>query len=207
MSLNTLLMNEVIVLSDKLTQLGHRPGDPPHAAFFSMESKVSKDIVQYMPIGKDQSMDYGDLKGLIAGIHGALGETQGLIEVGTGKTGKERDYIYSIVKSALPENRGGGVTYTLCLDVDYPAFCLRVMGFFKESGVTGTRDTAVLELETRKNGSIEEVMKKWNRDPYDEEYKKGRLMNLSEQREYDELFPAHPLSMLREFTDQFIREN
>jgi len=207
--LNSIVLNEIVVLPDKLVQLGKRPGDPPNAAFYAMESAQSKDIVQYMPIAKENAMDYSDLKGLVDGVHNELGETQGLIEVLNGKTSKGKNYIYSIIKSALSPQRGGGVTYTLCLDVDFEGFCLRVMGFFKEVGITGVRDSACLELERRKSGygSIEDVMRNWRKDPCDENYTKGNLMNLSEQREYDEAFPDHPLSLLRQFTDFFISNN
>jgi hypothetical protein len=47
----------------------------------------------------------------------------------------------------------------------------------------------------------------WNRDPYDETIKTGFLMNLSEQSEYDSMFPSHPLSLLRELARFIIEHN
>jgi hypothetical protein len=207
--MNAELLKGTVALPDPLVKLGHRPGDPPHCSFYGMETEGSKDIIQYMPISKEYAMEYGDLKGLIDGIHGALGESQGLIEVGTGKTAKGKDYIYSIIKTLLPPEKGGGVTYTLCLDADYPEFCFRMMGYFNENGITGMRDSMVLELERRKNENepFEELMKRWMKDPYDENYTKGIRMNLSEQKEYDAQFPGHPLSVGRMIVDYYISNN
>ena len=47
--------------------------------------------------------------------------------------------------------------------------------------------------------SVEDIFGGWTRNPYDESVKDGALMNLSEQEEYDEMFPEHPLSMCRKF--------
>jgi hypothetical protein len=41
-------------------------------------------------------------------------------------------------------------------------------------------------------------MKGWVRDPYDESMIQAMTMNRSEAREYDALFPEHPLSRARE---------
>ena len=38
----------------------------------------------------------------------------------------------------------------------------------------------------------------WTKDPYDESYRRGALMNLSELEEFDEQFPGSALSMCRE---------
>ena len=46
----------------------------------------------------------------------------------------------------------------------------------------------------------------WFKDPYDESYTKGVLMNLSEKEEFDEIFPNHPLTEARAFID-FILNN
>jgi hypothetical protein len=43
-------------------------------------------------------------------------------------------------------------------------------------------------------------------DPYDPMLKKDYLMNDTERAEWDEMFPDHPLSKLREMT-RFIIEN
>ena len=77
---------------------------------------------------------------------------------------------------------------------------LTVQGFFEENGATGVRDSTVYEM-CRRDGTVgdaEDPFRDWAKDPYDPEYTKGALMNLSEQEKYDEMFPDFPLSMCRE---------
>jgi hypothetical protein len=45
------------------------------------------------------------------------------------------------------------------------------------------------------------------KDPYDEKFDRGILMNLSEKREYDYSFPNHPLSEMRRLIDYIIDNN
>ena len=47
----------------------------------------------------------------------------------------------------------------------------------------------------------------WERDPYEARRKKGFLMNWTEDEKYDDLFPYHPLSELREFVHYVIENN
>ena len=47
----------------------------------------------------------------------------------------------------------------------------------------------------------------WFKDPYDNSFKKGLLMNLSEKPEYDAMFPNHPLSILRNIIKFLIENN
>ena len=49
-------------------------------------------------------------------------------------------------------------------------------------------------------------MDEWFKDPYNENYKNGLLMNMSEKSEYDVMFPQHPLSEARSLIE-FILEN
>ncbi len=78
-----------------------------------------------------------------------------------------------------------------------------------EGGVTGQRDAVVFELESRKNNVklTENGVEGWTRYPYDETITEGFLMNLSEQIEYDSMFPTHPLSLLRECARFIIEHN
>jgi len=75
---------------------------------------------------------------------------------------------------------------------------INVTGFFTEQGITGKRDTAVYEL-ARKEGKIKSGLDEWAFDPYDSNYTKGFLLNLSENRQFDEIFPLHPLTEARNF--------
>ena len=46
----------------------------------------------------------------------------------------------------------------------------------------------------------------WMEDPYNKEFKKGVLMNKSEAKSFDKLFPNHPLTKCRELLE-FIKDN
>ena len=63
------------------------------------------------------------------------------------------------------------------------------------------RDAIVFELYRKEHliGTDDDPYAGWTRDPYDETVKDGALMNLSEQKEYDDMFRGFPLSMCREF--------
>ena len=82
------------------------------------------------------------------------------------------------------------------------------MVFFQEHGITGTRDTVTFEQCRREN--IVTINEKtgeiigWNYDPYNQNFTKGLLMNLSEQKGVDEYFPNHPLSQCRLFIKELI---
>ena len=85
-----------------------------------------------------------------------------------------------------------------------------VLGAFKEIGITGTRDSLVYTMmlqgdtvKREKDGFI----KGWARDPYDETFTKGFLMNMSEDEKYDKHFPDHPLSELRRLKDFILQNN
>jgi hypothetical protein len=73
-----------------------------------------------------------------------------------------------------------------------------VTGFFSEQGITGKRDTVVYEL-ARRDGIVKSGFEGWAFDPYDNSFSRGFLMNLSENKQFDEMFPLHPLSETRKF--------
>lgn len=73
---------------------------------------------------------------------------------------------------------------------------IQISGYFDEIGTTGIRDVMVFEILRRK-GKVNEDMESWTADPYDPSVKTGFLMNISEREQYDEIFPDHPLSVVR----------
>ena len=129
----------------------------------------------------------------IAGIRQFLGENQGLIEAIA-----ETDYVFSIVKTL---KQPSGVQYVLTYQKFYPEFILNIQAFFEETGMTGIRDNVVYEMCRRQNivGTEDDPFSGWTQDPYDANVKTGALMNISEQKQFDEKFPGFPLSMCREF--------
>lgn len=70
-----------------------------------------------------------------------------------------------------------------------------------ETGTTGMRES-IVSTRLMKSGDIKmgsDGFEGWTKDPYDENFTKGALMNLSEAPEYDDDFPHHPLSKTRKF--------
>ena len=167
----------------------------------SMES-----FLMISPIPPEQAMPFNDPHEVIHGIHLELAENQGLIEVGSGITRTQRRYIYSVVKT-LKKMRG--VQYTLAMNIEMEGTVLQVHGFFSEGKVAGARD-AMVYAWLANQGEVrlcERGIDGWAADPYDPFFTFGVLMNRSEQPQYDNLFPNHPLSELRRFVREVIAEN
>lgn len=174
------------------------------AAFQKFTSNCNA-IVDFAKLEEDKCLPSNE-KDLIDGIHYYLGEDQGLIEVGTGYTKKGYRYVYSIVKNLNREVRG--VIYFLRLQLFFEEMqsdkfdAIDVAGEFTEINTTGMRDSIGLDFARRAeliDFSKENIFEGWNEDPYDPEYRKGALMNLSERAGLDGIFPDHPLSQCREF--------
>lgn len=129
----------------------------------------------------------------------------GLIEVEEGETLSGKHYLYRILKTKVE----GDVLYHLSLSVQLTNDVVNITCTGEEKSITGRRDTFVFELERRNNNIRFEDNRVigWNRDPYDEFITSGFLMNLSEQKKYDSMFPNHPLSLLRELARFIIEKN
>jgi len=48
-------------------------------------------------------------------------------------------------------------------------------------------------------GSVRSGFEEWAFDPYDNSFTRGFLMNLSKNKQFDEMFPLHLLSEIRKF--------
>lgn len=159
----------------------------------------------------EAAMPYDDVQYVLDFCREDLGEKQGVVEIDTGRTKGGYRYIYSIVKSDVNESEDASfvvVVYTLNLNIDFRDFTLSLVGCFQEDGMSGIRDNTVLMLMADMSGkSLSEVMDSgWFKDPYDPDWKMGFLMNASEKRMFDDAFPEHPLSMLRNLVS-FIADN
>jgi len=73
-----------------------------------------------------------------------------------------------------------------------------------EVGTTGLRDSLVSnQLLTEGKITLGGAgFENWFVDPYDPSFKKGTLMNASEELAYDAMFPEHPLSQARNLLTQ-----
>ncbi len=166
---------------------------------YRKRTELSDNLVMVFRTSPEYAMDPDDKTGLIDGIHKHLEETQGLVEVKSGETSRGNKYIYSIVKN-LSADQGGGVRYYLRLNLFSDEEIIELQADFTEIGITGARESIGFLLAQKAGlaNITNEGFKGWFQDPYDPEYKKGRLKNLSENEGFDALLPEHPLSQARE---------
>ena len=186
-----------LALPDGFLPMRPMPDDPPGSLPRGMEDPGATCFAMVMPIDPAQAMPFDNPRDVIDGIHEALADDQGLVEVVSSQTASGLRCIHSVVKTAAEPS---GVQYALTLDLELPEFCIQIQGFFDEGGTTGTRDAAVYAMTGA--GPDE-----WRRDPYDPARTAGNLMNLSELPKYDSAFPQHPLSLLRGFVADVLRYN
>lgn len=166
----------------------------------------SKNIVIFNQIGANEAIAFDGNEQLINGIHKALDSNQGLIEVESGKTKRDYDYIYSIIKSVNEKIRGA--EYYLRMQIGNGSDLIEVQALFEEYGVTGERDSFCSAI-AQQAGLItfdEDGIQGWFEDPYDPKYTHGIPMNLSERKALDALFPEHPLSQARELITAIIKD-
>ena len=185
-------------------KMNSMPEDPKDSVVFGKQTASSNCFLMIYPIENKNAMPYENEKVVVDGIHGALTDTQGLIEVKTGTTKNQKRYVYSIVKSKLEPS---GVQYILTMHIDMKDYTINVQAFFDEKGITGGRDATIMNKMISEGKIVPPNLNGWLKDPYDENYKKGLLMNLSEQSQYDTLFPEHPLSEARRFIEYVIENN
>ena len=181
-------------LDEMLHRLNSLPDDPPGMRCYGTETEGATIFMTVAPIEGDGAMPFDNPTAVVNGIHGALADDQGLVEVANGTIGDCGRYIYSVVKTA---GQPSGVQYCLTLHLDVNGEQTAIQGFFSERGVTGMRDATVLEQCVRAGTVSPPDMDGWTFDPYDPKRRRGFLMNQSERAEYDRAFPMHPLSELR----------
>lgn len=179
------------------------PTDPINSVAYGNQTQFSNMFLMMYPILNQDAMPYGNEKAIIDGIHSALSETQGLVEVKSGITKNQKRYIYSIVKTQLNPS---GIQYVLTMHVDMNNQTMHIQAFFDEAGMTGLRDTTIMNKMINEGKITPPNIDDWFKDPYDENYKRGLLKNESENSEYDVMFPQHPLSEMRNLI-KFIIDN
>lgn len=156
-------------------------------------------------IDPQKAMPFGQDENVINIIHEqSIDNESGLIEVKSIAM-EGFQHVYSMFKRKIPVTPPGGVMYSSSLytKVDNLVFVFQFVG--KEKGRTGMRDAVISTefLQSGELGFIEDpetgkgYMQGWNRDPYDPNFVKGFLMNISEESKYDGQFPEHPLSIVR----------
>jgi hypothetical protein len=125
----------------------------------------------------------------------ALKGGQGLVELAPVRV----DHIPSIrlvAKGVLDDASGRGRTYVGSLTLPFRDFSYVVKVQYREWGITGVREAAVLD----QRADLEDWLEGWIVDPSDPA-PPHLAMNLSEEPRYDSLFPNHPLSRVRRSLD------
>ncbi len=112
---------------------------------------------------------------------------------------------YSAIKTMfkIPQNPTG-MTYLGSLTIPFKKCSYVVKIQAVEVGTTGLRDSLVSnQLLTEGKITLGGAgFENWFVDPYDPSFKKGTLMNASEELAYDAMFPEHPLSQARNLLTQ-----
>jgi len=184
-------------------------GLPDNTLWLGMRTERTSAMLFCFPVSEKASMPFDDNERIIREQHRDMGENEGLIEVKNGLTKKGRKYVYNIFKHSMMSERGipQGNEYTLNINIKFENSIQFINSSFAECGITGERDALGMIIYSKSNNiDIDKALETWQEDPYDLTYKKGFLMNRSEQEKYDEIFPWHPLSEARKFL-RFIAEN
>lgn len=184
-----------LLIPNVYQQVESMPEDPVGSVPLMADTGSSTAFVLLYLMPMEHAMPFGKPRAVIDGIHEALGDDQGLVEVTGGETPSGNPYLLSIVKTKTGRP---GVQYGLTMDVGVGGASVHVQGVFDEKGVTGVRAAAVFAT-LRNKGEVGPEMQGWSSDPYDGSYKRGFLKNISEGEEFDEMFPEDPLSMARAF--------
>jgi len=188
------------VFSDEWQKVKSMPEDPPNSVCIMKVTEASQCMVLFYQIDINDIMPFDKTNDVINGIHNAMDKRQGLIEVEASKENCQN--IYSIIKSSLEDNT---IQYCLTLHFEYDKKYFNATGFFSECGMTGVRESVIFEA-AKKDGKIGKKNEGWCFDPYDKNFKKGLLMNLSENKYFDDKFPLHPLSETRRFIKEFLEQ-
>ena len=181
-------------------KLPKEAGVPNEAFVYGMNNGETNALIIMYPVDEESAMPFDDTEKIISLLRESLDENGGIIEAGCGATQNGNQYAYDIIKHRFErEGMPPQVEYTLNVNVKFGDVIQFLNSSFIEEGVTGTRDAIGFNLFMKANeySSGEEAMEHFFADPYDAEYKKGFLMNLSEQEAFDEKFPHHPLSEAR----------
>ena len=176
-------------------QVDATPDDAPGTIALAAMTDLGTAFVKARPDDRPWMPGLGTDE-LVAGMHRAHGDTQGLVEVGKGETAGGDAYAYTLLKdSPSPID----LQYILSLEIAAPGCGTRIEGWFAESGTTGVRASAVLDMMLGAGKvTIEDGrLVGWARDPYDEAHMRGVLANLADDEAYDAAFPTHPLSLAR----------
>lgn len=98
-------------------------------------------------------------------------------------------------------NQPSGMSYNGSFTIPFKGYNFVIKVQAVEVGMTGMREALTMDKWLKESGGpkIDDdgKMTGFAKDPYDESFTKGRLMNYSEKEEFDKDFPDHPLTIVR----------
>ena len=122
---------------------------------------------------------------------------------------KIRISFYVVIKTIFKFRLSpSGIVYIGSYTIPFENFSYVIKFQCPEIGTAGIRDTTIFELMLKKGIVKFSENKKvlgWMQDPYIKELELPFMMNLSEKEEFDDLFPEHPLTRLRQHMKNFER--
>ncbi len=161
------------------------------------------------PVTESESMPLSDFADLINKFHMDMDDNQGLVYAKCGLTPKGNRYACGIRKMRFADKDGNlsPISYELGFNIRLNGRIHFIDGSFQtRDGVPGHRGS-ILELMSRGSSELQLVTEHWTKDPYDEEYKKGLLMDWTEDEKYDDLFPYDPLTEARKLIQFMVANN
>lgn len=179
---------------------------------YDMRTEESSATVIISDVAKEYAIDFENTQKVIDECHADIKcqDYVGLIDVKNGTTFKNNKYVVIIKKMKVQRDKDipvDQVVYMLNMNVEFNGKIKFVNGSFAETGCTGIRESVILNSLANECGSMDEALKHWSFDPYDESIKEGFLMNVSEYEKFDKQFPEHPLSKCRELIESIINNN
>lgn len=188
---------------------------PKGSVGYTIASSNATGILICFEVPEETAMPFDSPESLVDILHGSMDDNQGIIEVQNGKCKNGGRYVYYIMKYMYGDGpiptRTCGYQLNFNFEIDDKVFF--ISGSFDEAGITGMRESIGIELLAKAKEQagepvdMTEIMENnWFRDPYDPDYKKGFLMNRSEDSELDAMFPEHPLSLVRQLV-RYVTEN
>ena len=181
----------------------------------TMDTQECNGMLIASMVPSSQTMDYHSKEMIIKCFHEGMTSQMALIECGVGLSNHGNNYAYRISKSKMDQDGLTTISYNLALNIKLDTDHYYIDGSFIEKGMTGLRDSLGLELfkkklqeeHPEKEFAMDEVLKLYYRDPYDDTIQNEFLMNASETKEMDASFPKHPLSELRNYLTWVLEQN
>lgn len=187
------------------------PEQSPNTLTFNIIGEGYRGAMAVQTIEQNTVMPFGQDENIIATIHErGIDDQSGLLAIKSVTSPKGIPFVYSLFKRLIPQDKGGGVMYTLTIYIQGDNTAYQIQSMIGEYGMTGMRDSMILP-QMLSQGKVTMVpgddgqppkMQGWSSDPYDPNFTKGIPMNLSESEEYDAQFPNHPLSVIRKLLSE-----